>query len=94
MQFLAMSLALAGQPLPATALPAGVFVAILAEKASGFKTLAECEQAIALAPKVEQERLVRLESNRGSLFNRAAGNTTRCEIVDGEPLIVVVPKGI
>ena len=40
-----------------------------------------------------KSRSARHQQARGTVFNRAAGNTTRCEMVDGEPMIVVIPKG-
>ena len=68
--------------------PAGdrvVFAMTNAETAAGFETLADCEQALG-----EPDQRTGL---RGSLFNREAGNISRCELVDGEALVVVYPKG-
>jgi len=90
-----MAFALAALPLPALAHPAGVFEATLPETEAGLRTLADCETAI--APLVElraKPRGAKHSAVRGSRFNRAAGNTTRCEMIDGEPLIVVIPKAI
>ena len=78
------ALALSTLPPPATASAPAVFVLTSAEKASGFQSLAECEQALGTAGK---------QGLRGSRFNRTAGNVSRCEVVDGEPLIVVYPRG-
>ena len=87
--------ALAALPLPAIAHPPGIFEATLAKKDAGFKTLAECEKAIGHPAKLQQKsHVAKTDNMRGSLFNRTAGNITRCEMVDGEPLIVVTPKGI
>ena len=95
MRDLSLAFALAALPLPALAHPAGVFVATLGEKDSGFATLAECEQAIARPVKAQHRaRIAKPDDLRGSLFNRAAGNTTHCEMIDGEALMVVIPKGI
>lgn len=94
MRSLVVVLALAFLPAPAVAHPP-VFAAVLAEKATGFTSLAECERAIARKPTLTpQQRRARLRSTRGALFNRLAGNTTRCELVNGEPLTVVVPRGL
>ena len=70
---------------PVAAKEPAVFVMTSAEKASGYKTLAECEAALG-----EADQRTGL---RGSRFNRDAGNMSRCEMVEGEPLIVVYPKG-
>lgn len=78
------ALALSTLSPPATASAPAVFVLTSAEKASGFQSLAECEQALGSAGE---------QGLRGSRFNRTAGNPSRCEIVAGEPLIVVYPKG-
>ena len=95
MRVLLPALVLTALPVPAIAQPPAVFVAVLAEQATGFATLAECERAIARKPKLTaNQRLARHGANRGSLFNRIKGNTTRCEMVGGEALTVVVPKGL
>jgi hypothetical protein len=94
MRDFALALALAVLPLPAIAQPAGPVSAVLAEKASGFKNLAECEKILGRPDSRRQKTLGNKRSVlRGSLFNRAAGNISRCEMIDGEPLIVVIPKG-
>ena len=94
MSYLLLAFAAVTLPLPATANPP-VFAATLGEKATGFRTLAECEEAIRRPIRVERgARRVKHLSARGSQFNRVAGNVTRCEMVDGEPLIVVIPRGL
>ena len=84
---LALSL-LAASGAPNAERPRAV-VAVNAEKASGFASLAECEQA--LGPRTKTARSGR--SGRGNLLNRAQGNRSKCLVVDGEPLIVVFPRG-
>jgi hypothetical protein len=88
---LVAALALTTIPLQAPARDAGVFVAVNAEKASGFKSLGECEAA--LGRDKQDRRADKKSGPRGSVFNRKAGNRTRCEMVEGEPLVVVYPKG-
>jgi len=88
MPILALAFALA-----TAALPAGISVATLAERATPFATLAECEESLAPALTRSPKALAaRHDVRRGSLFNRTAGNISRCEIIDGEPQIVVFPK--
>ena len=82
---LAIALALTTVSGPGNAHGEAVFVATSAEKASGFASLAECERAIGGSGDARQPR--------GTAFNRNAGNTTRCEMVAGEPVVVVYPKG-
>lgn len=60
-----------------------LFVAVNSERASGFRSLAQCENA-----------LTGRDGARGTRFNRAAGNISRCEMVAGEAVIVVYPKGL
>jgi hypothetical protein len=66
-------------------------VATNPERASAFSDLAQCNDALGRAETREalngKPRIL-----RGSLFNRAAGNTSHCEMVDGEPMIVVYPN--
>ena len=69
-------------PLESVARPP-LFVATSAERASGFSSLAECEQA-SIGP----------DGVPGTRFNRAAGNVSRCEMVSGEAVVVVYPKGL
>ena len=88
MPILALAVALAAAPLST-----GISVATLAERATPFATLAECEESLAPAlTRSAKELAARLDVRRGSLFNRTAGYTSRCEIIDGEPQIVVIPK--
>ena len=91
---LAVAFAVAMSPFPANADDLAIFVATSAEKASGFETLAECEVALGASGTDQGNSLDGQGAGfRGSLFNRNAGNTSRCEVVDGEALIVVYPKG-
>ncbi|MDQ3078903.1 MAG: hypothetical protein M3R03_02765 [Pseudomonadota bacterium] len=60
-----------------------LFVATSAERDSGFSNLAECEKVL-FGP----------DGVPGTRFNRAAGNTSRCELVSGEAVVVVYPKGL
>ncbi len=90
-----MALALAVLPLPAIA-KSPVFVAILSETAGGFRSLAECEAVLRGPGKgalVGSPRQLAPGAQAGSLFNRTHGNLSRCEMVEGEPSIVVYPKG-
>lgn len=81
--------ALAGGAAQAVATPVPApLVAINAEKATGFRDLAECRKAIGAESRQEtSSRFV------GTLVNRAYGNRTRCEMVGGEPLVVVYLRG-
>jgi hypothetical protein len=93
MRNLALDFVLAALTYPAIAKPTGDVAAVLAEKASGFKSLAECEQTLAGSGLYSLKNLGGERSVvRGSVFNRAAGNLSRCEMIGGEPLIVVVPR--
>ena len=93
MPALALALALAALPVPAMTQPAAMSVATLPERDSAFATLAECEQSLVPANESAGAALAPGQGTpRGSLFNRTAGNTSRCEMVDGEPLIIVTPK--
>ena len=83
MPFLAAALALAALQAPASNPP--VFMAVLAETASGFESMADCEKSLGPAKR---------GARRGSLFNRKAGNISRCQMVDGEPMIVVIPRAL
>ena len=65
----------------ATASPPAPVSAVLGERASEFGSLAECNAAIGAA-----------DTARGSAFNRAHGNVTRCAMVDGEPMVIVTPR--
>lgn len=94
MRNLIVAFALTTLPYPAIANDPGIVVATNPEKASGFRNLAECHEALGGSDKL-QGKMIGDEPNRlhGSMFNRTAGNTSRCEIVHGEALIVVYPKG-
>jgi hypothetical protein len=83
MPSLAVAILLSFLPASADMPRPSFFVATNAERASGFGSLAECEKAL-VAP----------DGSRGSQFNRAAGNTSRCELVSGEAVVVVYPKGL
>lgn len=91
---LALAYAMMSLSVPVAATDPTVFVAVSAEKASGFETLAECEEALGGPDEqLGNARADQQTSPRGSRFNRTAGNISRCEVVEGEPLIVVYPKG-
>ena len=91
---LAVDFAVAMSPFLPSADEPAIFVATNAEKASGFETLADCELALGDAGPDQGGALNSDGAGPpGSRFNRNAGNISRCEIVDGEPLIVVYPKG-
>ncbi len=97
MRTFSIASALAILPMPAIAGPT-IFVATLGETANGFKDLAECEIALRASTKngqalANQSHPVASSVARGSLFNRTHGNASRCETVQGEPVIVVYPKG-
>lgn len=85
MIILAVALAMTTLSGQAPVADPAIFVLTNAEKASGFATLGECERALGPAKRPSEAR--------GSLFNRNAGNISRCEIVHGEPMVVVYPKG-
>ena len=93
MQKTILTLVLAMLPLPSFAHPPRIAVATLSETASGFKNLAECERTLRGSddPKTRSETADR-NGQLGSLFNRRAGATSVCQIVQGEPQIVVYPR--
>ena len=69
-----------------------LFTATNPEEASGFKDLADCEKALTgLTEGTRKAHAAEQGMQRGSLFNRTRGNLSRCEMHDGEPLIVVYP---
>lgn len=71
-----------------------VVAATNAERASGFADRADCEQALGSSDGGQPKAgVVDQADGGGSLFNRAAGNISRCEFVHGEYQIVVYPKG-
>ena len=60
------------------------------ESASGFRDLAHCEEPIGGLEEPLGKASTRKDSSRlGSRFNRAAGNLSRCESIDGEYLVVI-----
>lgn len=71
-----------------------IFEATSADRATGFRTLAECEAALGPAVAIRVRATTGKRLVRGTAFNRRAGNVSRCEIVGGEPLIVVYPTGL
>lgn len=71
-----------------SATPTRIFVATNPEMASGFKDLAECQKSIGVSPGVAKATDA---GRQGTAFNRAHGNTSRCEIINGEALVVVYP---
>lgn len=54
------------------------------EALPGHRNLADCEASLGAADKT---------GLRGTVFNRLRGNISRCEIIQGEPQIVVQIKG-
>ena len=81
-------------PLPAIASGPAIFAATLSETVNGFKNLATCETVLRGPDKHDDKALAeRPGGQRGSLFNRTQGNVSRCEMVQGEAVIVVYPKG-
>lgn len=72
--------------LPITAVAHGreVVSATNPEAFPGHRNLADCERSLGPPDKT---------GLRGTLFNRTRGNTSRCEIIHGEPQIVVYVKG-
>lgn len=91
MRTFALALTLAMLPTSAIAAPR-IFAATLADTDAGFKTLADCEIALRGSGEV-RARANAHSAQRGTLFNRTNGNISRCEMVHGEPTIVVYPKG-
>ena len=82
----ALTLAMLLTAMPAGAADPKIFVATNPEREAGFASLAECEDS--LGSTQHSGDVVR----SGSVFNREHGNTTRCELVDGVPLVVVYPS--
>ncbi len=71
-----------------------VMVATNPERASGFKGLTDCQKNIAATR--ERDAMVRNgkpNTGQGTVFNRTHGNITRCEMVEGEAMVVVYPRG-
>ncbi len=70
-----------------------VFVATNPERASGFKDLADCQRNIAATRQRDAKvRKGKHHGGQGSIFNRTHGNITRCEMIEGEALVVVYPR--
>ncbi len=70
-----------------------VFVATAAERTSGFKDLADCQRTIAATPQRDAKvQSGKHDGGHGSVFNRTQGNITRCEMIEGEALVVVYPR--
>lgn len=93
MRYHFLAFALLALPLPALADCPVVFQATSANQASGFKTMAECETALGRPVKIQGKAGADQNERRGTVFNRAAGNTSLCEMVAGEPVITVYPAG-
>lgn len=85
-------------PLLATALASpgvaqpGPVAATNPERESAYRDLADCRAQL------ERTRRSRAAHSGaavsvGSWFNVVRGNVSRCEIVEGEPVIVVYPRG-
>lgn len=91
MRNLLVAFALLSLPVSALAARPVIFEATSADKASGFRSMAECDAALGLPVRQRGKADVANGGVRGSMFNRAKGNISRCELVDGEPMIVVYP---
>lgn len=91
--FVAFAFTLVSVPLPALAIRPVIFQATSADKASGFGSMAECEMALGQAAAYRGPVSVDRSALRGTAFNRQAGNVSRCELIAGEPQIVVYPTG-
>jgi hypothetical protein len=93
MRNLAITLALAALSVPAIAKPSKVFVATVPESAAGFKTLAECQAALRGPAKPDRPTFAKGRNRQaGTLFNRSHGNFSRCEMIEGEPMIAVYAR--
>ena len=94
MQILTVACALAMLSNGALAQKPNVVVATNPEMASGFRSLAECELSLGPPGQLQGAPLAGAPNTlRGTAFNRAAGNTSRCEVIQGEHMVVVYPKG-
>jgi len=93
MRNLFAALALASLSFPAIAARPVIFQATNPEKASGFRTIAECKAALGPPATHRGKASDRTSELRGTMFNRTAGNVSRCELVAGEPYMVVYPTG-
>lgn len=88
-----VALALVSLSFPALAARPVIFEATSADKASAFRTMVECEAALGPSAKHRGKTAIGASELRGTLFNRTAGNVSRCEWVAGDPYIVVYPAG-
>ena len=93
MSFLYIALALLAPPLSLQNTTPVIFQATNPEAALAYRTMAECELALGPPADGTSEAGVDQGERRGSRFNRLAGNISRCEMVDGEPVITVYPTG-
>ncbi len=75
---------LASLPFTAVANGREIVSATNPQASPGHRDLADCERSLGSPDKL---------GLRGTLFNRTRGNTSRCEIIHGEPQIVVYVKG-
>ena len=86
----ALFVALMSMPAAALAATSTPIVATNAERETGFRDLGECQKALEGTRKASDADG---STATGSLFNQAQGNVTRCEVVGGEVLAVVYPRG-
>ena len=93
MRKLSLALALTALAVPAYSARPAIFQATSSEKASGFRSMVECETALGGLTRQRGKSDIERNAVHGSLFNRQAGNLSRCEMIDGEPQIVVYPVG-
>lgn len=88
-----IGLALMILALPATARSQSLVAATNPERDSAFAGLADCETALGGVARLSGKAGATDPAGpRGSVFNRAAGNLSRCERVHGEYQIVVYPN--
>ena len=91
MPTIVLALLLGAAPPAGPAPRPGVVIATNAERDTAYQDLAECEVAL------ERTRRGRAGADgaarAGTLFNAARGNISRCEVVHGEPTVVVYPRG-
>ena len=88
-----VAFALISLPFPVLAARPVIFQATSADKAPGFRSMGECEAALGPPARHRGKADVDRGAVRGTLFNRTAGNLSRCEMIAGEPVIVVYPSG-
>ena len=91
MSNLFVAFALVSLAVPATAAGPVIFQATNADRVTGFRTMADCEVALGRPVPTHARASADRSALRGTAFNRRAGNLSRCEMVNGEPLIVVYP---